>query len=157
MGGTSKIENELRSLSTAIEAYYYDHGSYPAMRPLIEHCSYPKKLEVAGGADLFFTEPGKPGLEGLTTPVDYISSILQDPFTDRSIACPYAYFSKGDFWILFSMGYDWNYDIKPREHLQGSPEQIEQQLTPITYDPTNGEKSPGDIWYSNILFDKEIH
>ncbi len=105
----SRVRNDHRSMSTILEAYHADHNkSYPAMRPL---ASYPtidaKKLQDANGAGLSFVEPGWGGVQGLTTPTAYMTSLFADPFAPTK-GMPSAYWvpDDGKGWILISPGPD---------------------------------------------------
>lgn len=60
----SRAKNDLRSVATALEAYYVDHNRYPP--------------------DAQYQLPGfLERLRHLTTPVAFISSLPDDPFADR--------------------------------------------------------------------------
>jgi len=74
-------KSDLFELGQALEKYKVDHGAFPAMRPIQELCSKPEALKKTNGWDLYTIEPGKQGLEGLTTPQEYIDSIMPDLFS----------------------------------------------------------------------------
>jgi len=133
----ARAQADMRNLSLALESYYSDNSSYP-----------PEYLFE-----------GNPGWEPLrvmkaeahlTTPVDYISTIPEDAFRSRwepSVywyynwleryerminpnvfmggACPW--YNQPAAWMLTSLGPDYNANF------------------PLTYDPTNGTISDGDI------------
>jgi general secretion pathway protein G len=134
----SRVLADQRSMATAMESYYVDYNNYP-----------PEYLLV-----------GNPGTEEervmkaekhLTTPIDYISSIPLDVFTNHRWDPPlYWYYNwlerYGRFlniniayggvapwynepaaWVLTSLGPDYDADF------------------PVIYDPTNGTISNGDI------------
>ncbi|MBI1785559.1 hypothetical protein HYR69_10485 [Candidatus Sumerlaeota bacterium] len=168
----SVVKADLRSLGTALEAYFADHGTYPAQRPLRNLSLYPDKLKRAGGWELMTVEPGLGDqLHGTTTPVAYIEKIPQDLFTraprkqpffrwlfncDSPYAgyyyksvesySPFAYFTDGKGWILFSPGRDTIYDINPAIDYDPSKLQPSPVLVEKTYDPTNGAGIGGDIY-----------
>ena len=160
----SRINSDMRSLATALEAYYIDHKSYPVKIPLLEMSLDPAHIAKIGGSNLFSIEPGKPGkIFGVTTPVAYISSMLKDPFTGKlklrfyyrgsffthsiSRRCaPFAYHADANGWILFSPGPDRDYDLTPEKDYDSSIPQPSPFLMIKTYDPTNGTTSDGDIW-----------
>jgi len=59
---------------------------------------------------------------------------------------PYTYDCTDTGWIITSPGPDGIYSIVPGEILRGVPGTTETRLLHLTYDPTNGTVSPGDIW-----------
>ncbi len=81
----------------------------------------------------------------LTTPVAYIDNLGKNPFSKTQ---PYKYNSDGMLWILYATGPDKKYEINENAmvdlKMKGSG-----ILIPLTYDPTNGSVSRGDIWMTN--------
>ncbi|RJP20984.1 MAG: type II secretion system protein [Candidatus Omnitrophota bacterium] len=138
---------EMRSLSTAIEAYQMDHNKYPL-----------------DGNDYFDLQEDrfdqKTIQRVLTTPTAYISQIpedlfhtkethVDDPLTARYFISrppyPYLYFTKDNFWLhrgaprayrIFSLGPDlfFNNDSRRDEDY-------------LVYDVSNGVISDGDILF----------
>lgn len=160
----SRVKSDMRSLATALEAYYIDHTSYPVKISLLQMQIDPLHIAQIGGTNLFTIEPGKPGgVYGITTPVAYITSIIGDPCTakprprfyyygtffthsnDKDMT-PFAYHADANGWILFSPGFDRDYDIMPERDYDSSIPQPSPSLLFKTYDPTNGTISDGDIW-----------
>ncbi len=143
----SRVPSEMRSLATALESYFVDHEAYPAMRSFREEFGKNRKaLMEAGGWNLSYIEPGRKGLEGLTTPVAYITGLFTDRYApDEEMS--YAYYTDGDGWVLFSAGPDRIYDINPAQDYDSAltPEE-HVPLILKRYDPTNGTLSSGDIW-----------
>ena len=148
----AKVKSEHHSMATAIEVFYVDHNDYPV-----------GTLIPVSGANqgTFVTEFSTSVPNLLTTPIDYISTLLLDIFADaRSITeTPLALYGyKGDplgGWILTSYGPDVDmgvggqiveetmYDMDAGTGAQpGNP----LFLIPFTYDPTNGTTSDGDVW-----------
>lgn len=130
----SRARADLRSLATAIEAYYVDNNSYPVHQ----------FDETLGGARYAFA-PHKGTFQTLTTPIGYITSIWPDPFATGQ-ETTYSYFSTGKTWIVWSFGPDRDDDIGP--FLSGARfdlSELEEALVSYTYDPTNGTISDGDI------------
>lgn len=138
----ARTHADMRSLAMAMETYYSDNTAYP-----------PEYLLGPGGY-------GTPGYSEtrrvmraqahLTTPIPYISSIPRDAFNNRwdpplywyynwlerngrminpnvvyNGACPW--YDEYAAWMLTSLGPDYNANF------------------PLTYDPTNGTVSNGDI------------
>jgi len=154
----SRVRYHHRSIATAIEAYYVDHDAYPAMRPLVSFARHPNKLKRIRGDTLFTMEPGGLSMEGLTTPVAYITTLtFPDPFAPEA-GLPFAYWTPPDStgWILLSPGPDkkFNFDLKTLEtvYVPSIPQPSALLLAGSgprgawTYDPTNGTESAGDLW-----------
>ena len=170
-----KVRADLRSLAVAIETYYVDNMIYPAMamgrhlqvagEAIPEGYPYPRTFRRRG-VDLLNT---------VTTPIAYISALPSDPFADRK-GIPFLYYDAGRGWIMGSYGpdrdqrvggdLDWaagTLDIKDRDALveqlyhrenYADIQALQSATDPrtgeaVTYDPTNGLHSPGDIWRTN--------
>ena len=136
----SRVKEEQRVLARALQNYETDYSASPN------------------------TETG---LHSLYGPVAYMVRIPADPFSNQESE-EYAYVGSpgGDYrWLLISRGPDRHSDLLSAMGLvrgQGggltigvsddkaatlplSAEKIDTLLTRLTYDPTNGLKSPGDI------------
>ena len=59
---------------------------------------------------------------------------------------PYAYYTGGYGWILISAGRDGDYDIVPERDYDGRVKQPSERILLLSYDPTNGLESDGDLW-----------
>jgi hypothetical protein len=86
----------MRTLATGLEAYYVDNNRFPATFP------------------------------ALTTPIAYIATLPQDPFSKEPAW--YQYVPKENDWLLFSVG----------------PDQTDNEGA-LEFDSTNGTLSTGDI------------
>ncbi len=166
----SRVNNDLRTLATALESYYVDHNEYPPHAftaannwwYFIGH----NNITAEGRSPEWF-QP----LNFLTSPISYITGIGPDPFAptpqDAMYNYPYRYVSTfvvdegGDEpwaflrpvvggWLTWSAG----------PELSGAPmywtvegvyplEDFNNQI----YDPTNGITSRGDIYRSQIRSD----
>jgi len=137
----TKAKGDIRSLGIAMEAYYLDWRIYPAES---EH-------------NLFQRSRYEAGLQWLTTPVKYITSVPEDPFGGNSTNSEFSFYEMGgiealgvkfpggclETWAIFTKGPDLN---------EGDVESAEPHY--LTYDdgsvdayaPTNGTKSFGDIF-----------
>lgn len=153
----SRAKRDMRTLSIAIESFHIDHNAYPAGRKLKDVWNSVEDLEGAGIAHLRTVEPGRPGLtgtdghQGLSTPIGYIArAVLNDPFSPLTPKNPYIYHvgdrdrygSKMWYWILVSAGPDGDYDFDPTQPFDESRAEF---LTSVTYDPSNGTVSNGDL------------
>jgi hypothetical protein len=147
----SRVGGDMRSMVTGIEAYRADHGVPPSQRPLRSSAEEPagdteEKLRRAGGWYLTSVESGEgESLHGVTTPVAFIAGIPSDPFAP-SKSIPYAYYTDGIGWILFSPGSDGVYNIVPEIDYDGTGENPSANLLQKTFDATNGSRSAGDLW-----------
>ena len=146
----ARARSDMRSMATAIETYKLDHGSFPAytFRP----------AESSDSA--IVTPPGWPGtstfrvsgVDSLTTPVAYLTATFPDPFASAKGAT-FRYQAGGNGWILGSFGPDrdqstggdfvWQKQLEVYDSAAADPI---VKLLPLTYDPTNGLVSNGDVW-----------
>lgn len=153
----SRMKADMRSMATAVEAYYVDNNKYPW--PAGEDGV---TLPSSGGVEVFET---KLPVE-LTSPVSYITSLPRDIFNstidpDESKLLHYGpryyqFITEGNTtefdeyveelfgssgtiqYFMLSHGPDKDHD---------SPDLTENPLGPALYDPTNGTISSGDIIY----------
>jgi hypothetical protein len=119
----SRTKADMRTLSTAIESYNVDHGTYPP-----------------GNRDELRETPNM-----LTTPVAYITRIPEDPFSPES-GGKICYYLKGNDYLLYAAGPDRVIDIDPEADFD--PQDRYKMIDKI-YDPTNGTVSKGDIIRTN--------
>ncbi len=134
----ARVRADMRTLATALEAYHIDYNTYPPS-PSFEVIAQEKPGSIAT----------QKALSALTTPIAYITSIPLDPFNpvEGSIFGYYAptlerdpeLIKEAPPWTLWSMGPDSVSSIMSQEDLK-SP-----RILKLTYDPTNGMKSSGDI------------
>jgi type II secretory pathway pseudopilin PulG len=147
----SRARTDMRSLAKAIEWYHIDNDAYPAwatgelsenvarcVDPLFQHV--PSFRQARDGEALLT----------LTTPILYVGGCYPwDPFSPERGATYVYYATKPkdtDGWILVSPGPDRDYDISPPKVFDPSTTQPSPALLRLTYDPTNGTMSNGDIW-----------
>lgn len=169
----SKAKSEIRTLVTGLEAFQIDYNVYPvcasgskSMNADIIAIPGSKKDIRVTFANYRNSKIGK-RYYTLTTPVSFLATIPVDPFADSS---------KGNFgyanafemgWLVWSYGPDgdeifgsqidlalkgcenWT-NTQWSKNTVYNPEQSAPLpgLNWITYDPTNGSSSPGDIWSS---------
>lgn len=110
---------DLRTLATALETYRLDDGLYPQAVP-----------SETGGTVISPV---------LTTPINYLTKLTPHRYaTDGSSA-----------YILCQPGPDEKWDItRPEQFLYGlkGPGSSSEEFLNVTFDPTNGATSRGDIW-----------
>ena len=142
----SRVRNDLRSVASALEAYYVAHRAYPPSSSdparSLRHIRKGKETVPS------FMANG-PWYEGatLTTPVKYLPSTgltwdHVDVFAGRQV--PYGYYSTPKGWLLFSAGPDGDYDLDGTQYDPSRP-MPGPELLLLSYDPTNGTLSGGDI------------
>ncbi|MCX7044114.1 MAG: prepilin-type N-terminal cleavage/methylation domain-containing protein [Candidatus Sumerlaeota bacterium] len=163
----SRSQADMRSVATAIEAYYLDYNSYTWSA---DNRYYLTALPAtASTASNNYSWYGR-----LSTPVAYITTIPRDPFS-KSLPVPglsdksYFNFYSGSMletetsprsvWTLVGMGPDLLPNIymlkavgadpaflditNPTPGVPGS--NVTNQTTDLPYDPTNGTISAGDV------------
>ncbi len=151
----SRVKADMRSLATAIEAYFTDANHYPQGRH----------------NPVFFGHWGIDLVHELTTPIAYMTSVnLIDPFMpDKDIFNQMGYKASFQYFNYDKDGVwgGWMTSLNPSltpvrafSLESWGPDQLQQAAAwivygPITpsgvhtitliYDPTNGTRSPGDI------------
>lgn len=80
----------------------------------------------------------------VTTPVAYMTMIPADPFAPTP-GDPHKFASKGEGWIIWGCGPDQVFQITPEDYDDASTSPTDR-LYQLSYDPTNGMVSYGDIW-----------
>ncbi|MDI6782939.1 MAG: zinc-ribbon domain-containing protein [bacterium] len=126
-----RTQAELRMCAVALESYYVDNNAYPLpdydgqQNPVVPHI--------------------------LTTPVSYVTSIPNDPFSFKRNQI-YHYYTgiieeeEKPYWILTGRGPDRKSDIEVTRYNPQYPDWQEPYLILKSYDPTNGTVSQGDIF-----------
>lgn len=154
---TSRTKADMRSLATAIETYYVDHGTTPV--PADETgVTVPPQVATAEGFETYVPV-------SLTTPIVYINALPEDPFFRTQGELSLFHFTTREYfedtegddaafdaflqnvtgspqpmtrYYVMSHGPDADHD---------SPDLLENPEGPALYDPTNGTISSGDIIY----------
>lgn len=155
----SRVRSDMRTIATAMESYIVDYNWYPP---------------DSDNTVLSPTEDEK-GLLYLTTPIAYITSFAIDPFQQQepdvnSNTAKYYEIGSGtdngtawvnppmfggltrngsgqraNTYIITSVGADKKDDISGNDEWPGREEAPQITVTLITYDPTNGTVSGGDL------------
>jgi hypothetical protein len=151
----NRMENELRLIAPAIDAYYSDHKTYPAwaMGGSGYHAALTPGSPVHAIPTFRMTQSGE-ALATLSTPVTYYSQYPRDEFARkiaRSRTVTFAYWvpPAGNGWILWSPGPDGRYDLTLANIAQAYDPATSAPSTLLigpTYDPTNGTSSAGDVY-----------
>ena len=164
----SRAMADMRSLATAVEAYYIDYNSYTwsAHNGMVQTSAPGAGYAQGGTVGNYYGWYSR-----MTTPVAFITSIPQDPFGKKSgtpglSGLSYYNFYAGSatetdtaprsFWALVCMGPDLNpniYKLKTvgadgawLDVLQETGAYVrDNQTTDLFYDPTNGTISSGDV------------
>jgi hypothetical protein len=149
----SRARADMRSLATAIEVYSVDYEVYPPWT----QSAYRIDWYSSVAAPSFDTRAS------ITTPVSYIQSLPRDPFSpDKANRDTFAYWSCDTGWLLWSRGPDKDFDIyhpdlEATALITSTTQEgttltlldktaAEAYLLDVTYDPTNGIESDGDVW-----------
>ncbi|NUN51586.1 MAG: prepilin-type N-terminal cleavage/methylation domain-containing protein [Planctomycetaceae bacterium] len=197
----SRVQSDQRSMATALASYYVDNNGYP-MAVVLASGSNSVRNRVATGStasttsqavsipataatvgSTFNTErptfalaglvSGRPEFHGLTTPISYITTYFNDPFSNGGRET-FTYLPDGPGWLLISFGPDADQGTSILAGNQLVRESNTQFTTPTetpfngrdlagsrqrlligsrsgangayTYDPTNGTTSGGDVW-----------
>jgi type II secretion system protein G len=145
---------DMRTVVTAIESYRVDHNRYPPHSATGDHAEFP------------FAHPVSLRLIQLTTPIAYITSIPQDPYSpvqiddapdNESFASQYDTYdyvavpdgagngseiSSGGMWRLMSPGPDL---VHAFGGLPANTGFTSANIDGVDYDPTNGVRSGGEL------------
>ncbi len=155
----SRAKADMRSLATAIEAYFVDYDAYPPWTQSSYRISWYSSVPA----------PSFDSRASITTPIAYIFSLPSDPLSpDENNRDTYAYWSCDTDYLTWSCGPDGDFDIyhpdleakalstnvnsKGTTYTLLDIKAAEAYLLPLTYDPTNGTESDGDVWRSSILY-----
>lgn len=144
----SRVKSDMRSMATALEAYFVDNKSYPPMEPMVGHVLFDPVPELTRAHGARLSVP-----MGLTTPVAYVTTMFPDLFAPGK--APFAYFADSHGWILFSPGPDRKYDIDPLYDYDSGVTQPTARLLMKSFDPTNGAVSTGDIFRLPAASDRQ--
>lgn len=171
----SRVKSDMRSLATAIEAYFVDNNEYPSMASGNEGAnSFAPAGSGAAQACTFRIRVGNE-ISTLTTPIGYISGYFGDAFA-VSNNTTFQYRQYKNTWLLWSWGPDrdenenggrdtWpNTTCSPNISATGidanfitafnvniglpNPDFLVatgSDSNAIQYDPTNGTTSEGDV------------
>lgn len=143
----TKAKGEIRSLATAMEAYFLDFKNYPAESE--DDC-----LTTGSGRNRLSC-----GLLWLSSPIKYITSIPEDPFPGTGDLSKPSYEMGGAecggrctglvdtvtlvTWCMYTRAPD-----APKEEIRSASPHSDPYdgVSVESYAPTNGTKSEGDIW-----------
>lgn len=153
----ARVEKDLKTYELAFETFKIDQNAYPLWSPKLSNNVWGGL--VPEGTDLgrlpTFKTPSNLKMEAmLTTPIAYISEFFEDPFSPIEGAT-YLYWTPGgtrDAWVVWSPGPDRDFDMQLSDlessyKIQRSGEiSVFETMFELTYDPTNGIVSSGDIF-----------
>ena len=165
------VNDDLRTLAAAVEAYWVDNGGYPAWAKDRADTAgayvLPRDAVVTRG----FRMRNATQLSTLTTPVAYMTAYPVDPFREYK-GTTYSYYAIRDGFILGSWGPDVDQRVggdlqwhapggvaavytadkmftdgvrRPSDWLLAG-QHADGDEGAFTYDPTNGLFSEGDLW-----------
>jgi len=157
----SRAKSDLRAIVTSVESYVVDWNQYPTYH---YYNNNPLFFYMGGIVQDFGLSPPYTGASPITTPISYMSSVPQDPFSAAEpgfaeytrqyhfVNWPYGIAAVSDPARKVSFGEAYE-DYGPyRLHSRG-PDGLGPDK--LLYDPTNGTTSAGDVRYSpRTNFDK---
>ena len=152
----ARVKGDERTISLSLETYYIDHNNYPAWSLRNDENAFggipDKKGKLARIPTFLSPHHAKPIT--LTTPIAYLSIYYADPFAPIKGAT-FAYWTPekdhGIGYILWSPGPDETYGLTI-ENVAGAYDASTSATIPsemligLTYDPSNGTVSGGDVW-----------
>jgi prepilin-type N-terminal cleavage/methylation domain-containing protein len=194
----SRVQSDQRSMATALASYYVDNNGYPPAVVISASANQVRNnlrgtaANTAGVVSIpatassvaaqfntnrpLFALPSlnsasAPEFHTLTTPISYITSYFNDPFSNGGKET-FTYLPDGPGWLLVSFGpdADQGVDAQNDQLVETARTQFTTPSeTPFsgralansrqvmltgaltggeqyTYDPTNGTTSPGDVW-----------
>jgi hypothetical protein len=144
----ARARSDMRAYAIAVQAFHEDHGSYPTTQPLHQYRRLSQKPAPESHADRMTLLDTDSGVS--SSPVAYFSRLAPDPFAPEN-DMPFGYDFTASSWILISAGPDRVYDVIPSDILRADQGSTITRLLHLTYDPTNGALSQGDIWHLSQL------
>jgi len=160
----SRCRADMRSMAASIEAYHVDHDYYPTYH--YTQYSYEKDPFNLGGSvtewfiggncvDIYSQTSPFPGPNQITTPVAYLSALPEDPFHEPEEDDPFE-----TMHLMYVNWEHYNDEINvfhPVLEMWGSwrltsggPDLSRHDSLWITYDPTNGLTSLGQVHHSHL-------
>ena len=148
----TRTTSDLRTLATALETFHIDHNRYPASTTnTLETFNFRSAPPGTPSFKAFppstFTtkqDSGSPPPYNLTSPIAYLSAFPRDVFVTAD--SPYAYFTSGTCWLVWSPGPDRRYDINYTDYDYSNNTPTPDFTAKYAYDSTNGARSRGDIF-----------
>lgn len=143
----SRVRADMRSMATALESYYIDNNNYPAWT-MEQEKSVNAGRHGVSEIPTFMARPMGSNLMTLTSPIAYIHPHhFHDVFApDPTATFGYISSNSPPDWLIFSPGPNGRYDIDISKWQPGGLQINWDWLVDVTYDPTNGTISDGDIW-----------
>ncbi|MDI6782465.1 MAG: prepilin-type N-terminal cleavage/methylation domain-containing protein [bacterium] len=152
---------EMKTLATAIEAYYVDNNDYPLMMLIAYEGGYEDVWHVNPAVGTMGTnEQFMSQRCSITTPITYITKEPEDPFylipqfTFHPGSKRYCYSARNAYYWGNVPNPDWHQAVFGEWRIWGSgPDRDrrdiyirgDRQTSALTYDPTNGTMSNGDV------------
>ncbi len=149
----ARSQADLRTLAVALESYFVDTNAYPAWEvnpELNAHGPFIDESPVLASQPTFRMREPQSKVMTLTTPIAYLPQLPADPFAPADGAT-YSYYAdhESSGWIVWSPGPGGEYELTVENIAQiyrPAARVPSRELIELTYDPTNGTISAGDIW-----------
>jgi len=151
----SRAKTDMRTLATALEAYYVDNNAYSGsgidqgaqgltVNSMLSPAANNDGSNASGRLTFATFRTGSSDGAGhmLTTPIAYINALMSDPFADTK-ASAFGYFCAGGIgnaagWMVWSYGPDTDEAKKNGE--------IQQKLVSIPWSVSGNSMPPNMVW-----------
>jgi len=143
----SRTRSDLRTLVAGIESYFTEHLAYPLWTTSAAEAAVgrdPSPIDLLRFPTFRAFADG--GHSTITTSLDHMIKNGLDELAPAELT-PYRYVSLGSRWIVWSAGPNRRYeiDLDATRRILSVPHPADE-LIHLTYDPSNGNKSAGDVW-----------
>jgi general secretion pathway protein G len=174
-----RVKADMRTIVIATEAYAVDDNHYPVADDSLGYRIFPYPLRSSSAAEnssrilnqyIGIRYPNETRISSvLTTPIDYLSTRLEDPFINidsnsyyshnydyRNMSKLYHYCTSSYLFRTYGNDFPFNFYLffgkadSYKFYLFSHGPDLDNDLSllgPKTYDPTNGTISSGDIYY----------
>jgi hypothetical protein len=133
---TTRAWRDLQFVRAALEAYAERTGAaYPVSAEATLPEDFATEFAEQRGGQPFYQEQGRVARLDLFSP-------------ERPYTAPLRYVTDGAAWVVASRGPSREFAIGP-DLLEDGAEELAERLRGLSYDPTNGLYSSGDMWVSN--------
>ena len=133
---TSRAKSDMRNLAVSINQYYIDNQQLPEPERSLPDFKKTADREKINGIKLTFVPQHIKG---------EFEAELRDVFSIKK-ELPYAYYHDKEGFVLFSPGADEKYQLTPEIFSQLKQSHVTADVANVTYDPTNGSYSYGDVY-----------
>jgi hypothetical protein len=145
-----QVESDFKRLDLALMQYNAENGKLPphAQGNLGANSTVSMRSAAFGVPTFKVHVMAYDQFNALTTPIAYIGRYPRDPFAP-ALSATYGYQETLDnrYALLLSPGPDSQYDLDPETDFVPGDTESRNRLLALRWDPTNGTRSDGDLWY----------